>query len=273
MKNFTAGTKKIFPAMPLWSNQLMKPGKKISNNKDLAESENVIYFATCISRMMGGETQNVFLSVCKKAKINVIIPENIKGTCCGQTFSSKGYADAFRITANKTIEKLWQHSQEGMILVVLDVTSCTQTIASYPKYLTEINKNRYDKMTFIDVIDFAAEKVLPRLNILKQKKSIVFHPVCSVYKMGSLNKLQMIGKACAEDAHIPFFAKCCGMAGDRGMLFPELTASATKTESVEVNKKNYDGYYSSSRTCEMALSESVGKNYESVLKLLDEVSG
>ena len=28
----------------------------------------------------------------------------------------------------------------------------------------------------------------------------------------------------------------------------------------------------SSRTCEMALSEAVGKNYESILKLLDEVS-
>ncbi len=88
-----------------------------------------------------------------------------------------------------------------------------------------------------------------------------------------LKVLQIIGTACAEDSHIPFFAKCCGMAGDRGMLFPELTASATKTESAEVNTKNYDGYYSSSRTCEMALSESVGKNYESVLKLLDEVSG
>jgi D-lactate dehydrogenase len=62
------------------------------------------------------------------------------------------------------------------------------------------------------------------------------------------------------------------MAGDRGFYFPELTASATRPEADEVKMKQYDGYYSSSTTCEMALSESVGKQYESILKLLDEVS-
>jgi D-lactate dehydrogenase len=71
---------------------------------------------------------------------------------------------------------------------------------------------------------------------------------------------------------MPFYSKCCGMAGDRGFYFPELTASATQLESGEVKQSNYEGYYSSSRTCEMALSEAVGKNYESILKLLDEVS-
>jgi D-lactate dehydrogenase len=62
------------------------------------------------------------------------------------------------------------------------------------------------------------------------------------------------------------------MAGDRGMYYPELTASATKIEAEEVNQAEYHGYYSTSRTCEMALSQAVGKNYESILKLLDEVS-
>ena len=90
--------------------------------------------------------------------------------------------------------------------------------------------------------------------------------------MGSLNNLHVIGKACANRADIPFFAKCCGMAGDRGFFYPELTASATKPESDEVTQKQYDGYYSSSRTCEMALSDAVGQNYESILQLLDEVS-
>jgi D-lactate dehydrogenase len=124
----------------------------------------------------------------------------------------------------------------------------------------------------MDVIDFAAEQLLPALKISKQKKSVVFHAVCSVHKMGSMSNLQRIGKACAIKADIPFFTKCCGMAGDRGFYFPELTASATRLEAGEVKQSSYEGYYSSSRTCEMALSESVGKNYESILKLLDEVS-
>ena len=82
----------------------------------------------------------------------------------------------------------------------------------------------------------------------------------------------MIGDACSRHAHVPLFAKCCGMAGDRGFYYPQLTASATKTEADEVSQKKYNGYYSTSRTCEMALSEAVGVDYESIVKLLDEVS-
>jgi D-lactate dehydrogenase len=259
--------------MPVWSNQLRSPGKKIRSRDFAAGHQHVVYFSTCISRMMGGNIGNEFLSVCEKAGISVIIPKNINGTCCGQVFSSKGFDKAFRLTANQTIEKLWRSSQEGRIVIVTDVTSCTQTIRSYRNYLTDENKDHYDKMMFMDVIDFAAEKLLPALKISKQKESVVFHPVCSVHKMGSMSNLQTIGKACAVKADIPFFTKCCGMAGDRGFYFPELTASATKLESQEVKQSgDYEGYYSTSRTCEMALSEAVGKNYESILKLMDEVS-
>jgi D-lactate dehydrogenase len=60
------------------------------------------------------------------------------------------------------------------------------------------------------------------------------------------------------------------MAGDRGFLFPELTASATYGEAKEVRQKKYDGYYSTTITCEMALSEAVKENYVSVLYLIDE---
>ncbi len=272
MNNFTSGIKKIVPSMPVWSNQIRRPLKKLSSTEALKDSLPVIYFSSCISRMMGGDIGNVFFSVCKKANIQIIIPENINGTCCGQIFSSKGFADAFRIKANDTIGRLWKYTNEGSIPVVLDVTSCTQTINTYKNYLADENRILFEKMKFIDVIDFAAETLIPRLHISDPKEKIVFHPVCSVYKMGSLSKLQIIGKACAKQADIPVFAGCCGMAGDRGFYYPELTKAATKIESAEVKQKEYDGYYSSSRTCEMALSDAVGKNYESIMKLLDEVS-
>jgi D-lactate dehydrogenase len=62
------------------------------------------------------------------------------------------------------------------------------------------------------------------------------------------------------------------MAGDRGFFIPGLTKAATANEATEVAGAEYDGYYSTSKTCEIALSEAVGKNYQSVMKLLDEVS-
>jgi len=60
------------------------------------------------------------------------------------------------------------------------------------------------------------------------------------------------------------------MAGDRGFLFPELTISATFLEAQEVKAADFEGYYSSTKTCEMAMSEAVNKNYESILYLVNE---
>jgi D-lactate dehydrogenase len=272
MKHFTAGAKKVIPSFSLWSNQMRRPGKKIIGNVNGKENPRVVYFISCISRMMGGEVSELFMSVCRKAGIDVIIPAKIEGTCCGQVFSSKGFVDAFHLTANKTVEKLWSASDEGKIPVVMDVTSCTQTIKSYRIHLTSKNKDRFDKMTIIDLIDFASNDLLPRLRITKPKDAVVFHPVCSAFKMGSVSKLQTIGNACSRKADIPLFAKCCGMAGDRGFYYPELTSSATKLEAEEVRHLDYDGYYSTSTTCEMALSEAVGRQYESILKLLDDTT-
>ena len=272
MRLVTAGIGKIVPGMPVWSNQMKPPGKLMRTSPNGTHGMKVVYFSSCITRMMGGKIQQQFFSVCRKAGVEVIVPSAIKGTCCGQVFSSKGFLDAYRFTANRTVEKLWKASNEGTIPVVTDVTSCTQTIKGSRGSLTDENKLKFDSIVFLDVIDFAATMLLPKLKIAHPKSAIVFHPVCSVYKMGSLSKLQALGDACSKKADIPLFSKCCGMAGDRGFYYPNLTASATKLEADEVRQTHYDGYYSSSTTCEMAMSEAVGVQYESILQLLDEVS-
>jgi D-lactate dehydrogenase len=282
MKNLTSAGRKLFPALPLWSNFMSRPPQKLKkfqtvventhNASPAAENSTIIYFSSCVSRMMGGEVINLFLSVCSKANISVMLPGNPGALCCGQIFSSKGFAEAYRFAANQAIENLWQMTDEGKIRVVMDVTSCTQTLKTCRNYLTDENKAYFDKMTVLDVLDFAADSLLPNLRISKPKEKIVFHPVCSTYKLGTLTKLQSIGKACAKQADIPVFAGCCGMAGDRGFYYPKLTASAAKNEVDEVKQTLYDGYYSTSSTCEIALSEASGENYESILKLLDEVT-
>jgi D-lactate dehydrogenase len=273
MRALTSVTQRIFPGTPLWSNHLKAPAAIPASALNGSKAPRVIYFSTCISRMMGGEIIALVSSVCKKANVEMVVPRDIIGSCCGQVFSSKGFTEAYRITANQTVEKLWRWSDNGNLPIVVDVTSCTQTIKAYSKVLNAENVLKFEKMQFVDVIDFAADHLLPRLNIIRKKDQIVFHPVCSAFKMGSVSKLQKIGNACASKPNIPLFAKCCGMAGDRGFYYPDLTASATRLEADEVKQVNYDGYYSSSTTCEMALSEAVGKPYESILKLLDDVSG
>ena len=108
------------------------------------------------------------------------------------------------------------------------------------------------------------------MNIKLKNKNIVLHPVCSLKKMKTENKFLQVAKHFAKEVTVPNHSGCCGMAGDRGFLFPELTASATNAEATEVKQQKYDGYYSSTKTCEIALSEAVGENYLSILYLVDE---
>ncbi len=225
---------------------------------------------------MGGaadERKNIidtFISISNKAGIGFTIPAEIQNTCCGQIFSSKGFSQAYQFTVNDTISKLWEWSKQGALPVVIDITSCTLTLQDCAHALSPENKQKFDAIKIIDSVDYVKDYLLPNLTILKKKDKIVLHPVCSLQKMGLEAKFLAIATQLADEVKIPVKAGCCGMAGDRGFMFPELTASATQPEADEVKEEAYSGYYSSGKTCEIALSEAVGKNYESIVYLLDE---
>jgi D-lactate dehydrogenase len=101
---------------------------------------------------------------------------------------------------------------------------------------------------------------------------VALHPVCSVTKMGIGAKLEAITRACSEQVTIPLDAGCCGFAGDRGFLFPELTQAATRHEADEVKAKQPDECYSSSRTCEIGMSRATGQIYRSYMYLLEKAT-
>ena len=280
MITITKSIRKIIPAFPLWSNQLLTTGRIRGDYTEqkaefTAEESSVVYFPTCISRVMGGAVNKksipeTFLSVSGKAGIQVIIPQGIEALCCGQLFSSKGFNMAYASKCNETIEKLWKITNEGRVPVVLDVTSCSQTLQKCRPVLNEINKQRFDQLNIIDSIDYLHDYIMPGVKVPNKKGSIVLHPVCSLQKMGLERKFIAVANHFTDYVHIPVNAGCCGMAGDRGFLYPELTAAATAPEAGDVRVKKYDGYYSSGKTCEIAMSDAVGKNYESVLYLADE---
>jgi D-lactate dehydrogenase len=273
MYRFTSSLKKLIPSFPKWTKSITRP---VSVNSNEIHDADIVYFPTCITRMMGADKQNdrsineVISNLCKKAGLKLFTAQNVNGVCCGQLFSSKGFIPAYTNTVNHTIEILWQWTKEGKLPVVMDVSSCTHSLQHSMPYLTEKNRACFQQLTFVDSLDFAAEYLLPRLQIKHKKESVSFHPVCTVYKMNLMSKLKMLGDACSNEAVIPFMSGCCGMAGDRGFYYPELTHHATRSEANEVLEKPYDGYYSSGKTCEMAMFDATGKNYQSVLYLLDD---
>ena len=275
MLRMTKMIRKILPSFPLWMSQLTGP-LPVRPNQPAAPG--AVYFVSCISRMMGKDMEKkdsiveVFLRLSARAGMELLIPSDIGGTCCGQAFSSKGFVPAYTLTVNRTIEKLWEWSRWGSLPVVMDISSCTHSLQGCRPYLTPGNQERYDRMRIFDSLEYLTEILLPRLTIKRKLRSAVFHPVCSLHKMGLYSNLLELAARTTEEPVIPFAAGCCGMAGDRGFYYPGLITSATRDQGAEAQAANAVEYYSTGKTCEMAMSEAAGQNYRSIVYLLDEVT-
>lgn len=277
MTNLTTAIRKLIPSMPLWSLQMAAPPSLAAIESHATTSKpDIIYFPSCISRVMGtyeGKAKNsleTFLSVCKKTNIKVSILENVNNSCCGQPFSSKGHHEAHQYTANAIVETLWRATNSGQIPVVIDVSSCAYSLKQLGPDLNPDNKLKFKQLTIMDTVEFLHDMVLQKTTINQQKGTVVLHAVCALEKLKIEDKFTRVAKHFAKDVIVPKNNGCCGMAGDRGFLFPELTASATKHEAQELHNVACDGYYASTKTCEMAMSQAVKANYESVLYLVDE---
>ena len=87
-----------------------------------------------------------------------------------------------------------------------------------------------------------------------------------------VKELRAVVSACSVRAYVPLASGCCGFAGDRGFLVPELTEAATRAEAAEIASFSFDDHVSTSRTCEIGMSRATGRPFRSIWHLLEEVS-
>jgi D-lactate dehydrogenase len=108
----------------------------------------------------------------------------------------------------------------------------------------------------------------------RRRGTAVLHPTCTLVKTGGLPDLLRVARAHSDAVIVPPAAECCGFAGDRGFLVPELTAAATAREAREVREVREiapdAGLYSTCRTCEIGMSRAVGRHYRSLVHLVQE---
>jgi D-lactate dehydrogenase len=71
------------------------------------------------------------------------------------------------------------------------------------------------------------------------------------------------------NVEIPIGTTCCGTAGDRGLLHPELVRSATREEAAVVRTSLANAFISANRTCEMGMRHATGRPYESFIFALE----
>ena len=86
--------------------------------------------------------------------------------------------------------------------------------------------------------------------------------------MGTMDKLAAIAARCSPRVVTVDAVRCCGFAGDKGFNQPELNEFALRHLKSALPPGCEQGY-SSSRTCEIGLSEQAGFPYRSIVHLVD----
>ena len=239
----------------------------------------IVYFPCCLTRTMAPAVPEakslpeVMMQLLGISGRQALLPKNVHGTCCGQTFASKGYTAAYLLKLCEFIDRAWQWSREGQVPIVLDTSSCVHQLRTCQEALDRERRRKYDSLQLLDTVEFARDILLPARPVQqKLKERVALHPPCSITKLGLSDTFIEIARTCVETAVVPINAGCCGMAGDRGLLYPELTATATRAEAAEVIDAKCDAHYGTSLTCDHALSMATGQQYLHLAYLLERAT-
>jgi D-lactate dehydrogenase len=252
--------------LPKWSPSLPRPVS--FRPRTLASSgaaERIVYFPSCAARSMGpqrgDDTEALPVAaerLFRKAGFDVAYPEGLAELCCGQPFESKGLLAAADRKSAELEAALREASAGGKLPIVFDTSPCTYRMQRFCGERLEVH----------DSIEFIHDTVLPRITIVPGREAVAIHPVCSVRKMGTEDKLAAIARRCSPRVVSVAEVLCCGFAGDKGFNTPELNVHALRHLKAALPAGCEQGY-SSSRTCEIGLSEQAGFPYRSIVHLVD----
>ena len=265
--------------VPLYSAEL-PGGGSVRKRPTPAGPVDAVYFPACVGTMFGpagagqgaGErgVQYSFEQLCTRAGLTLLVPDGIDGLCCGTPWSSKGMAAGQETMREKTLAALREATRDGELPIVCDASSCTEGLRQAVE--SDVPAAGQRALRMVDAVDFAAERILPRLPGHAKLESLALHPTCSSTRLGLNDALEAVAGAVADRVEVPENWGCCAFAGDRGMLHPELTASATAKQAAEVVDMGAAAHASCNRTCELGMTRATGAQYRHVLELLEEVT-
>ncbi len=262
--------------LPRWSEAIPRLAPPIAAARSGADE--AVYFPTCFSRIMGrpqGEERSlaeVMLLLAGRAGVRLRVPQGLEGQCCGLAFTSKGFSREGAALLGRAVDLLWHESDEGRLPVAVDASSCLYSIKSSAAHLDSERRARLEKLRIIDAVELVRDAILPRLELRPLERRVVLHPNCAARKLDLEGALRAVAQRGAQRVEVPVALGCCGTAGDRGLLYPELTEAAVRAERDEIFAGGYQGFYSSNLTCEMGLRQATGLPWQSVLYLVEEAS-
>ncbi|GAA4556265.1 FAD-binding and (Fe-S)-binding domain-containing protein [Pseudonocardia xishanensis] len=254
--------------VPLWSAEL--PGGGARRRRPAPDGPPAaVYLPACVNTMFGpaGDpagpgVQASLEALCRAAGVELLVPPGIDSLCCGTPWSSKGVAAGYEAMKERVRPVVLDATRNGGLIVISDASSCSE---GFHGLLDGTG------VRVVDAMRFVLDEVLPRLGAHPKVPSVSVHPTCSSLRMGLNPALLALANEVADEVHVPDEWGCCAFAGDRGMLHPELTASATAREADEVRDRDTAAHVSCNRTCELGMTRATGRDYRHVLELLAAV--
>lgn len=249
------------------------PGGGAPRRRLRASDPVAVYVPSCIGALFGPAdgslgVRDAFLALCDRAGAPVTIPDGIGAMCCATPWTSKGQPRGQRAMAGNVLPALLRASDGGRLPVVSDGASCTEGFSA----MARADHRDGVALDVVDAVDFAERVLLPRLTVTRKLESLALHPTCSAEQLGITAPMRRIAGAISGEAVIPDDWGCCAFAGDRGLLHPELTRSATQAEAAALAGREFTAYASANRTCEVGMTRATGKPYRHILELLEEAT-
>ncbi len=256
--------------VPQWSPAMPQPERAVRFTPPVEDARpRVVYLAACVSRAMGPaaadrEQQSLFgktQSLLEKAGYQVVFPSNLDNLCCGQPFASKGYNEQADAKRQELINALLEASRGGLDPIYCDTSPCTLRLVQ------DLGEPRLD---LYDPVRFIRTHLLDKLTFVPQDAPIAVHVTCSTQHLGESQALIDLARLCSKNVVVPEGIHCCGFAGDKGFTTPQLNAHALR--SLKDAVQHCDEGISTSRTCEIGLSQHSGIDYHSLVYLVDRVT-
>ncbi|QFG70116.1 FAD-binding oxidoreductase [Ornithinimicrobium pratense] len=243
-----------------------------------------VLFPACVGSMFGPEEGSqgasaALVRLAGRAGAGVRTPTGLAGLCCGTPWKSKGLTQGYAVMARRVLPALWEASGQGRLPVVTDAASCTAGVRVMVQNAAEHGHPESVGIRVVDAVEWAATALLPRLPDPRRVGRVVLHPTCGTQTLGVTIYLERLAASLSHEVVVPTDWGCCGFAGDRGLLHPELTASATAPEVAELSQRGLlDAhpqdtiFLSDNRTCEIGMTRATGRTYRHVLEQLESAT-
>lgn len=238
-------------AIPIYLSTMPRAQAHKFTNEDSSQNAEISLVPACPNRIFDSvQKYSEYPSelILEKIGFKVNYLADNEKSCCGQMYHSS----CNHIQEKASIKQIHQQVNDAAGFAIIDNSSC----AGFAKD---------SGVKLLDINEFICNHV-DKLNLTQKYNKIALHIDCSTAKHAFNPKYLEVLQKCAKEVVIPEGIKCCGFAGDKGFVVPELNASSLSNLAPQVNDCEIGVTFN--RSCQIGLTKHAKIEYISFVELL-----